>query len=448
MASPSDTQEHILHIEDIFTEVCSKLDVTSLMAMALVCKEWRSLCNRTLTNEWFVEQLFDRSVKQEDMQAVQFVMVNAKTKPLLRVSSNFSARLLRMAIVNRNNNLLATVLGDPRVDPTVHDNYAIRRASQGGYADALTQLLADGRCDPRTSTNFCLRNGAERGHTEVVEALLRDGRADPTSNDGYAIRWASRNGHVDVVDRLLGDERVDPSVAENYAVRMSCMYGHAHVVTRLLQDARTNPGVWGLYTACRRGHVDVVKILLRDHRVTPGGNAPLTADTQPSNAAAPTGVDGGSVTVTSDVVTNTTTTTTALASVTIGTPNDSDGDSDDDDDADNVDVNEVLYCPIVAASEAGHIGIVSLLLQDGRFDPRRGAGAAVRVAFAAGHSAVVQLLLNDKRVGQSEGPYIRWVMNQMAESGSTQSWSQSYGIESTLGSPTVSYTDDTSDGDD
>ena len=75
----------------------------------------------------------------------------------------------------------------------------------------------------------------------TVARLLQDPRVDPSVDDNIAIRIASEKGHMDVVKRLLQDPRVDPSASRNQAIRFASMSGRAGIVGRLLQDPRVDP---------------------------------------------------------------------------------------------------------------------------------------------------------------------------------------------------------------
>lgn len=64
---------------------------------------------------------------------------------------------------------------------------------------------------------------------------------DPTVNDNFAIKRACYKGHVDAVRWLLEDGRADPSDNENLAVVIACYYGHSEVAQLLLQDEKVDP---------------------------------------------------------------------------------------------------------------------------------------------------------------------------------------------------------------
>jgi ankyrin repeat protein len=51
-------------------------------------------------------------------------------------------------------------------------------------------------------------SASRKGHVEIVKRLLQDPRVDPTVDGQYAIKFASINGHYKVVKLLLKDHRV------------------------------------------------------------------------------------------------------------------------------------------------------------------------------------------------------------------------------------------------
>jgi hypothetical protein len=139
--------------------------------------------------------------------------------------------------------LVDLLLQDPRVDPSVRANGAIRYASTVGYLSVVERLLQDPRVDPSASGNWPILQASQNGHLAVVDRLLQKSCVDPSVCNNYAIRHASGYGHLAVVDRLLQDSRVDPSADNNYAIRLASTCGHLAVVDRLLQDPRVDGSV-------------------------------------------------------------------------------------------------------------------------------------------------------------------------------------------------------------
>ena len=44
-----------------------------------------------------------------------------------------------------------------------------------------------------------------------IKELLKDNRVDPSIHNNYAIQWASENGYLEIVKELLKDDRIDSS---------------------------------------------------------------------------------------------------------------------------------------------------------------------------------------------------------------------------------------------
>ena len=182
--------------------------------------------------------------------------------------------------------LLDLLLQDPRVDPSMGDNQAIREASGKGHLAVVDRLLQDPRVNPSADNNEAIRVASSYGHLAVVDRLLQDPvpsdpfrgdsrpsirrDVDPSAYGNCAIREASENGHLAVVDRLLQDPRVDPSLWDNQAIRLASEFGHIDVVERLLQDARVDPSVshnLAIRLASENYYISVVERLIQDPRV-------------------------------------------------------------------------------------------------------------------------------------------------------------------------------------
>ena len=223
----------------------------------------------------------------------------------------------------------------PTLDPSMHQNEAIRIAAENGHVEVVRLLLADPRTDSSEKDSSAFRFASSNGHLEVVKLLLAHPKANPTAGDNYAIRWASSKGHLEVVKFLLADSRVNPSTARNYAIREALLNGHCEVVKLLQADPRTEPNPIAILKASRigsPGSLGIVKYLLADERANPCVR---------------------------------------------------------DDDGNNA---------IGLASQYGHVEIVKTLLADGRIDPSANDNYAIMKAFMNGHGEVVKILQADPRV--------------------------------------------------
>jgi ankyrin repeat protein len=179
---------------------------------------------------------------------------------------------IRRASELGSTNIVQILLQDKRVDPSEPNNYAIRWASSNGHLEVIKLLLQDERVDPSAYNNYAIQAASTYGHAEVVELLLQDKRVNPSVLNNYAIRRASEKGHAEVVKLLLQDGRVDPSALNNEAIRWASEDGHAEVVKLLLQDERVDPSALNntaIQMASKNGHFEVVELLLQDKRVNP-----------------------------------------------------------------------------------------------------------------------------------------------------------------------------------
>lgn len=75
------------------------------------------------------------------------------------------------------------------------------------------QVVNDPRVNPSLDDNFALKFASNFGHLDVLNRLLEDPRLDLSAIDHITIKWASQNNHIDVVQRLLEEERVWSSLS-------------------------------------------------------------------------------------------------------------------------------------------------------------------------------------------------------------------------------------------
>ena len=127
-------------------------------------------------------------------------------------------------------------MADKNEQPSVigEENKEYMRAAEVGDLEAVKRLLEDPRVDPRVMYDHALRMAACHGHLPVVEFLLQlkeapGGRPgpDPTTFDNYALKFALGGNYLAVARCLLGDERVLGAIEEGqreYYRLMAC--GH------------------------------------------------------------------------------------------------------------------------------------------------------------------------------------------------------------------------------
>jgi ankyrin repeat protein len=167
-----------------------------------------------------------------------------------------------------------SLLKDPRINPSIGTNNAIRIASRKGFKEIVEILLKDNRVNPSARNNEAIRLASKRGHKEVVKMLLQDHRINLNEAIRYAsthktLLWASKNNHSKIVDALLKDD-VDPMVNNNEAIRVAIENGHKETVEVFLRS-RAEP--YGMYkiddrfimrVACKNGQKEIVQMLLKD----------------------------------------------------------------------------------------------------------------------------------------------------------------------------------------
>lgn len=172
--------------------------------------------------------------------------------------------------------VLRIVRLDPALLKIAHLDYKIlsfKWASFFGHFDVVDLLLQDSLFDPSVDNNYAIRKASTNEHTDIVKLLLQDPRVNPAAHENEAIRFSSLNGHVDVVDLLLQDSRVDPSAKDNGALYLASSYGHLKVVERLLEDPRVDPtanNFSAIRMAFGSGYTDLAILLLQHSRVDIG----------------------------------------------------------------------------------------------------------------------------------------------------------------------------------
>lgn len=151
--------------------------------------------------------------------------------------------------------------------------HAFLSAAASGDLCTLEQLLAHDRVDPSVDDQAALRRAARNGHVLVVERLLADPRIDPSVGPSdlhwhdSAVGEAAQRGQLAVVRQLLADPRVDASAATgvNAAVSRAAWHGHGSVVLCLLEDPRVEQSLADLqllFASIRNQFVHVADILL------------------------------------------------------------------------------------------------------------------------------------------------------------------------------------------
>lgn len=202
--------------------------------------------------------------------------------------------------------LCEVLLADKRLNPGVHNNFAIIRAAENGHYQIVKRLLKDPRVDPTANNNEAIRLAASYGHIQTVKTLLKDPRVspvnalacclniqltltknhmnifqlllkhpknDPSANDNEAIIVTACRGLADNVLQLLADKRVDASAQNSRAVTLAVEMGNARVLSLILTDPRVDPSAnnnAALKSAMLWQEYECMRILLSDRRIRLG----------------------------------------------------------------------------------------------------------------------------------------------------------------------------------
>ena len=181
---------------------------------------------------------------------------------------------LDYACINAHKDIVELLLKDPRVVRIKGFHSPVQYACLYGHVKLLQRLLecqhtSVEEMDPyRNSVEFAVGHK----HLEIVKLLLEDGRLDPSIHDNQAIRLAVRDGNFEMVELLLKDpwKRVDLSKDRNQCLEWACERGNPDIVELLLKEP-VNPADFGghsIILAVQRGHVNEIPMR---NRVEIGG---------------------------------------------------------------------------------------------------------------------------------------------------------------------------------
>lgn len=134
----------------------------------------------------------------------------------------------------------------------VNTSYGLHLASEQGHLLIVKLLI---------NTDLLI-HGVINNYPAIIAKI-----PNPHRQDQYALRYATEFGFAEMTKILLTDPRVDPSIWYQWPIRRACRHGHLEVVDLLLNDSRTFPDRLGFHSACRHGHVAVVDRLLKDNRL-------------------------------------------------------------------------------------------------------------------------------------------------------------------------------------
>ena len=135
------------------------------------------------------------------------------------------------AIMNDLPRIVSRLLNDPRIDPTIREEY-IMEALTESYHEVLDLIIADERIDiTRGSEGGALENAIYNEQAGAVRSLLRDQRTHIKHSD---LEYAVEYGDVDTIRVLLDDGRYDPSLNELLTIARNA--GRDDIVQVILED--------------------------------------------------------------------------------------------------------------------------------------------------------------------------------------------------------------------
>jgi hypothetical protein len=100
------------------------------------------------------------------------------------------------------------LLNEEGVDPSLHNNYALRLSSRLGYTNIVEILLKHKLVCYVDHIALAFVVASENGHLNVVKLLLKEKSYTPAIDGNDAIIKSYQNKHCDVVDFLWKDQRI------------------------------------------------------------------------------------------------------------------------------------------------------------------------------------------------------------------------------------------------
>ncbi|KNC54763.1 uncharacterized protein AMSG_01614 [Thecamonas trahens ATCC 50062] len=157
--------------------------------------------------------------------------------------------------------VVARLLADERVDPTVQANAPLRDSCYHGREATVAILLDDPRVNPSVDSNVALCEAVERGQLGIVLLLLQHPAVDPTDLGHEALLLAISRGNMDVLDALLADSRVDSSTRGQLPLRLAAENGRMDAIARLLDAGALGHGQKAQAVRETVGHGDAADVL-------------------------------------------------------------------------------------------------------------------------------------------------------------------------------------------
>lgn len=160
-------------------------------------------------------------------------------------------------------------------DPPSHSRkkrqYAIIEAARRGYTDIVARLLQDKRINPSVMANEALRQACRCNHRDIVKLLISDKRVDVSDRKNAFLAIALKNHNVELANILLPcisswkDSEHIACFLKQYPVQVSRFFRHGSPISAL----RLPNMAHALETAICYNDTEAVWNLIIDHAYNP-----------------------------------------------------------------------------------------------------------------------------------------------------------------------------------
>lgn len=248
-------------------------------------------------------------------------------------------------------------------------------AAQIGNCNVVKDLIK--KFDPSVRNNYCIRKAASNGHFDIVKLLLEDKRVNQSVRNNYPFNASLEKGYLDIAKLLI--EYIDLKVHGDSMLYNAVSEGRSEIVSILLEKVEPDNEV--IWCATLHNRIEVVKILLEDGKSKPNRSCLREALRQKRKEIAELLLKDGRIKVDDDII-----------YWVVGNG--------------YIDCVKFLLqkanekrCEFMfrVAAETGHFDIVKLLLDKG-CDPSHEDNISIRLAISHEHEDIFNLLIQDERV--------------------------------------------------
>jgi hypothetical protein len=158
----------------------------------------------------------------------------------------------------------------PRID-FLGDNPLIPACEFGHYE--IVEILYKKGVDPSRDICLGIRLAIQNGYLDIVKLLLMDERIDITCRNNYALKKACEGGHYEVLKHILNNNKsADASVDNNHLLLIACQNNFEKIVKLLFTYPKVKVPVNGrlaLQICGKGGSINILKMLLADVEMEP-----------------------------------------------------------------------------------------------------------------------------------------------------------------------------------